>query len=647
MILSEEKLALAKDEVLLRIKNTEELSEDSQKDYIKKSISPAKEGEGRKIRVNPLNGIFIAPELHWNLIAKTLGNEYKPKPHPAGEIMETKMDLKNVFPPKTIVRDFPRDPGVESFCKAEIKFKPRLLSKSQAVYRLETVRERANETDDWAKPLKDWLESQEKPGFYYVIEFEIVCEFDFDKYWNARKKGVSDRKRKQEVADFKKEVRAEKADKGEDFETRMENIRKQARAQLKKEAEELAEWAIEYVTKEEVFDDLCNAIDAACEASSQEKESTPRKSETKAIKEKTVENKGPQESALSPKHRILIYKPVNLKLIVDIIQPNSTNNRRGKKEEGRIYLAEKIMAKIEARNYETEQEIVIDKNLKVVIQSEFFEGETKTLEEILSPEFNNWKLHQNKEYRYIKSKEVELHPNFDKITKNYEKMRKYPITFNLVRSVGDSVSGGIVQYCKTVKNIRFDLPIIRFSVTSPYFPRKGEQFDVKFYVTCESNSSLDYTIPVRVDCHLGKNFSTVTKSDTESISYNLDIEVKQTGGGTKGNIDNKRSNTAKFVLMAEKASFPGYYNSAYFEFYVGEHNTAVETWRLNITVLPNLLDTLVVGGTGLLAILSVAYPDIFPAITQGLSIANLEIIPATIYLGYRVLNWSRKTSGTQ
>ena len=666
MIFSFEKLDLAKADILLRT-TTEDLSKASQKSFIEESISPAEEGEGDKIRVNPLNGIFIAPELHWNLITKRLGKKYVPQTHPAGKLMETEMGLKNVFPPKTIERDFLKKSGATSFCKAEIKFKPNLLSKSEAIYNLNALKEQANKTDVWAKPLKDWLESQNVPGFFYFVEFEIFCVFDFDKYWKARK-GIKPKignSPPPNLDGIKEEA--------------LIQLNNKAKELLQKEAKELAEWAIQYVTKEEVFDDLCNAIDVVCEVGSAGKESTPTQGQAPVSKETSVEKESspataievgsagkestPTQgqapaSALSPKHRILIYKPSKLRIEVEIDNKKVPGNESGEIEmpimlspasgEVKINLSEKINVRITVKNYVTEQSILVDKNLKVVIKSLYFKEKTITFDEDPLPEgIDRWPLSKNKEFRSIKSKWKTLTPDINKITSNIEKLVEYPVSFDLVRSFGDDVSGDIVQYCQTQANVKFDFPKISFSVTRPYLPRKGEQFDIKFDVKCESNSGLDYPIPVKVVCHYGENFSTVKPvSDAEKkvITEELDLIVNQTKPVSEGNNESKKSNEAIFTLMAGKASFPGYYNTAYFEFFVGEYKKAVETWRMNITILPNLLDTLVAGGTFLLGLFSVAYPAIFPAITAGISIANLEIIPATIYLGYRVLNWSKTTA---
>ena len=593
MLFSEEKLAEVKADKL--INETAYLAQRSRNSYVEESFLPVEKVEDHKIRVNPLNGIFISSELSWDLLIKNLGLEYDITNHPAGKEMETKMGLVNVFPPLKIERNFPKQ-SLESFCKEEITFKPFLFSKSEATQYLQIIKEQANETEEWASPLINWLEAQQLPGFYNVIEFKIFNEFDFQRYYVSLKQS-EELKRKDENNKIVRTI-----DTSEEL---IKQLDDEAIKQLDDEAKELAEWAIDYVTKELVFDDLVRAINETC-------------------LDKSVKLKGLSERYLT--YPILIYTPLKLKLIIKI--------NDDKTDEVKINLAKKIKVKASVINYDTTRNIKVD-NLKVVVESGYLK------EKPIQFDDTNWKSGRDEigNYSSIDSNEVFVPADINKIIKD-EANIVYPIFFSLIKSVylKENVSKDIVltkrdiKLCKSQLNVRFEKPKIRFSVTRPYFPRKGQQFDVEFKVWFEE-SDLDYKIPIKVVCYYGDDFMTLkSKSDNDDKKYSESLYI------------GKSKEQATFILIAKKASFPGYYNAAYFEFFIGESQKETEAWRLNLTVLPNVLDTLVAGLTVLLGALAMTYPDIFPPITEQVNIANLEIIPATIYLGYRILFWSKSTT---
>lgn len=549
------------------------LAEKSLNSYIEESFLPVERGKGYKIRVNALNGIFISSEFNWGMLLQKLGNQYKPDKNKTREDIEKKLGLENVFPPKKIERNFTGQTGSESFCKVDIRFKPWLLSKAEATDHLQTVREQANETEEWAKPLMEWLEDQKLSGFYYVVEFDIWCEFDFTKYYDTRLRVQT-----------------------------LNQLNEKAMEQLDEEAIDLAEWAIDYVTKELVFDDLCKAINVASKAF----------------------------LLLSgTKLPILIYTPLKLGLIIKI------NNEM---KEVKINLAKAIKVKATVKNYEIEREFKVDKKLKVVLEP----GYLKEKEKPITFDKAEWKEgeDENGKFKFIDSDEVQVQPDISKITKNEDDLVEFPVIFSLVKSVGsgEKVSQDKVlkkrdiQLCKTQIYFRLDPLKLRFSVTRPWLPRKGEQFNVDFCVGFENHDDLSNVIPVKVVCYLGDDFKAVKQKTENEKEISEDLII--------GN----KPEPATFPLIAKRASFWGYFNTAYFEFFIGESSKAAEYWRMNLTALPNMFDTIVAGATAFLGSLHLAYPEFFPAITEQVNIANLEIIPATIYLSYRLLTWSKSTS---
>ena len=176
--------------VLLTSNIGKELSEKSQALYLESSVRPVGK-DGNKIIDNVLNGFFVTPEIKWAKVVeklKKISANYNEKPDPSGKLMENRLGLSNVFPPITVERDFSKDALNDPFCKAEIKFTPRLMSKSDTIKHIYSIKESANETDDWVAGLIKWLNDQKMPGFYNVIEFKIIGTFDFDMYYNAKVK---------------------------------------------------------------------------------------------------------------------------------------------------------------------------------------------------------------------------------------------------------------------------------------------------------------------------------------------------------------------------------------------------------------------------------------------------------------------------
>jgi hypothetical protein len=99
-----------------------------------------------------------------------------------------------------------------------------------------------------------------------------------------------------------------------------------------------------------------------------------------------------------------------------------------------------------------------------------------------------------------------------------------------------------------------------------------------------------------------------------------------------------------YILSAKRAGFFGYRNQLVFSLTVENQDTPFHTEFLNITVLPNWLDTTIACTTAAYFILSQLFPTVLPPITGNLlDVTTLSSTTASIYLGFRALSWAWTT----
>lgn len=614
----------------------EKLAKESVKAYRSRTMrETAEDSSGTRIETHYMKGLFVNEDVEWSLI-KPKHKGYTEIPDPRGEMIEKKMGIeenKGIFPPKAIVRDFteeaPNSKGSknESFCKAEIRFDSRLMSKSEVENHLRTIRVEANEDSDWASDLTKWLKSQKEYNIYFVVGFEIICEFDFKKYWRERFEEIKE-------ADVELQIRGEGVSVNSDEQKQIED-------KMHREVAELAKYAVEYVVEKLVFYDLRDSFKYMCEKIEKDKETGNNKKQIGATA---------GEPKPLPENRILFYNPLKLKLTATL-EP-CTN------DVPQICLGDQIEATIRIESEgKRRPNFNIDRNFKVIIEDpSYFEAEDEEITFVKgSNEFEEFRPKEsktngeNKVYCVETPKKILLTPKIEEITAKAD-MAEYPLTFVLKRSTGIlATNEGTVpkedvrQLAKCSKKVAILPPKVTMTSTKKRLPRKGEQFDIEFNLECNGNSNKLLMIPLTIKGYFGNpkdpDFEVVGSAPEKNSG-------KETGYHTKEfRIRVKGKEKKTFTLLARRASFPGYYCTANFKLEVSRWKTISE-WRENMMIFPNLVDTFIAGVTTLLGIAYLYRPDWFPFIADipALNIANLEAIPAVVYLAYRALNWTKATT---
>ena len=372
---------------------------------------------------------------------------------------------------------------------------------------------------------------------------------------------------------------------------------------------------------------------------------------------------------------VLTYKPTELVFTVKIIGNIPLSDKIARA----IPLSDKIEAKITIEN-NSDSPFNIDENLKIDVSSKFFECEKNDLtfkggkryysvkqinSEPLTKNVNAadesdigiaatldgaTQVDQNIKTCCAK-KTLVLNPKINEITNEF--LDAYPVTFTLYRSVGvlkkeeGTVNEQKNQLGQCEKKVILAVPEVEFTVKKSWLPCKGEQIDVEFTFEVKNNGNgvVDRSIPFSIECNFGKDFEPIIPM-LSSDNSKIVVSSEKVLVGDKASIS--------FKFYATRAGFPGYTNKANFRLLIGTWKSSsegtwkkpVDTWKLDMVVLPNLFDTTVAAITGVLGILSMYRPDILPAFTDGLNVATLGATPGIIYLGYRILTWAKSTKET-
>ncbi len=215
-----------------------------------------------------------------------------------------------------------------------------------------------------------------------------------------------------------------------------------------------------------------------------------------------------------------------------------------------------------------------------------------------------------------------LAPNIQEIIKQQEKPN-YAAVIELFDIKSDFVLD------RERLKIKFEKPSLELTITRPFLPYKGQHFELKF----KFNADFLEDVPVKITGLVGPDFK-YADVDSSSGIFNDTFTITQKGF--------ERS----YTLVANRAGFPGYKNTAFFRVFVGEWACPVDSRTLSFTVLPNLLDTSIAGLTAFAGILSAFYPNLVPSLTAEPNIATLSSTAAVVYLGFRALSWGLATQKT-
>ena len=166
----------------------EAATDDVIKSLVNNSVLPAKQENG-KYTVNTLNGIFVSPKIYWENVEKNLEKYAVDEEDDTRKKIAVALGSSNLFPIRKFIRKFP-DPQKDCFCNAEILLNTMSMTKDEAINHLYMVKDKANEPDEWLKPITEWLKNRKGEdfyGFYDVVEFKVVCTFDTNKYRETQK----------------------------------------------------------------------------------------------------------------------------------------------------------------------------------------------------------------------------------------------------------------------------------------------------------------------------------------------------------------------------------------------------------------------------------------------------------------------------
>ena len=670
--------------------------------------------EGATYKVNRLNGIFIASKLNWSKVKTEFEDktkfadekEYDVSDDDIAKKIEDRLILKEIFPIRRITKEFSTGNQQNCFCNMEILLSTGSMSKTETINHLYEAKEKAHENTEWLLPLINWLDNEKSDTFYYVINFEITCGFNIEKYLKPATTGKKqttklqnkiDKKIDEKAASTLSEIKGSDKESaknmvvaifGEDksftkkFEEELKkkktvkrifvkafrkNFEDELKEKIKADSEEradkelvdetspYAQWVTEYISERVVFPDLCNVFNSAINdnAPPEQKPPEPIKVEIDAKGLKTIKDltkkvnviiikppdTPPQQPAATPKKlRYLTYTPLDISFTVKIGKDKDTN----KDEDKKILLGEKIEATAIITN-ESTKEVVIDNKLQINIESEYFECKPeKQTEENGKIPFSE--IPVTLLGKQAKDKKLEITPKIKEISDTF--LEDYPITFTITRSTGylkpdEENKSAIpeqrkIQLCKCKKEIPIENPEVEWTVKRPWLPHKDDQIDFVFNVKLKKRNNVEYVkkdgIPIRLDCIFGKDFTPIDPivSDEKSKVVTRSEIIK---------LDEDEE--FRFTMSANRAGFPGYSAKANFKLSVGKWEKEIKPWRMKMVVLPNLFDTFVAGIILLLGILSQYRPDIVPAFTEELDVANLAATPGIIYLAYRVLTWAK------
>jgi hypothetical protein len=270
-------------------------------------------------------------------------------------------------------------------------------------------------------------------------------------------------------------------------------------------------------------------------------------------------------------------------------------------------VGEKIRVLLIIENKMKNSTLLMDRDFKLVVQSNYFDCSPPTLIGI---------LRHNEPYYCV----VDLIP---KITDIIKDDIKYPISFQLVEPVNNTV----LKECK----LRLSLgpPELEISGTRSFLPYTGSQMTATLNVVLRSNfDGVEIEgLPIQVSCNSDPDFK----------------NLNTTAGAKKGIRVSKEPNQATFVLQPNRAGFLGYLNRVSFEFYLGGRTDPFACHTLEMTVLPNLLDTAIAGGTVFVGVLSQLVPALVPPIGANLNFTTVGSSAALIYLGFRAFTWGLNT----
>jgi len=218
--------------------------------FEKINLNPTRIVDETRPETHQLKGLFVNEEVDWHYIWESLGKQgYTTDRDLIGKSVEQKMGFKEnkpIFPPRAIKRSFPKNESDnKSFCTAEIHFEPKIMYNSEIINYLATIRKEANEDETWSKNLTEWIKKEEENKYYHVIEFEIICEFNFQEYWKLKINSIA--------RDFSLLI-----GRG------INDIKTMTEEDVHVTVANLAKYAVEYVVEKIIFKDLRTVFEQMC-----------------------------------------------------------------------------------------------------------------------------------------------------------------------------------------------------------------------------------------------------------------------------------------------------------------------------------------------------------------------------------------------
>lgn len=402
---------------------------------VSRSDRPAKV-EGDDVKVNVVNGVFIAAEVDWSTVTSQMGREgYKSAISDDSGIKRIVRDLglETIFPPEKFTKDFsidgtgkkkPSKSSQEVYCSAAIQLETSSQSQAEISSYLPSSLEECNVPSDRAKPILDWLKKEGggSQTFYDVVEFEIWCSFDVRKYLESKKRLIQKKLGARKMNLEPRAVASKTID------------RKNLKKGIKEERDRLVDLATkltEMISEKKVYPDFYKAF----------KDMKP-----------------------SP---FTLYIPKLLDLSVEL----------NRSIDDSIKLGQEIKAKAKIKNLTENRKFKINKEFKVEADSQYFAI--------------NQSLCEDGPIGYDEEVEVTitLKPIIEKIIEK-RKQLLYPVKF-----IVSSLSNHTTLNEKTLQ-VPLEDPDVRLTAERTFLPHKGEPIEVCFKALL--SSSAVESIPIKV-----------------------------------------------------------------------------------------------------------------------------------------------------
>ena len=281
----------------------------------------------------------------------------------------------------------------------------------------------------------------------------------------------------------------------------------------------------------------------------------------------------------------------------------------GKRE---IRIGDEIQVELKVTNLNLDATLKLNRDFDIEVSSDYFTAEVQKTDELFS-------------YDQSVPLSVKLLPKISEMVK--KETKSYPVIFRLVDHINKVFISEETSY------LALSPPDIQIEGERSFLPHKGSHINVSLTVRLLSKLPQSDRIPVKIRCNAAPDFKLLNSTKEE-----FDEKIVGIVQGT---------NHAEFILVANRAGFPGYKDTASFQFFIGEWATPFASYDMEMTVLPNMLDTSIAGLTASFVIFSQFFPGLIPSLTSEPNLATLSSTGAVIYLGFRAISWSLTTYKTK